>query len=160
RKAIEEKFNVEIKMDYLPMGPDFTTKLNALMAGGDAPDFFHAEGQATNKYINDSAVLDMTNYVTPAKMPNYFKWLTEVELKRYEVGGKFMRTPVPFERNYYASYYVRKDWIDALNAKDPNLKLKVPTNYDEMIAVMKAFTFNDPDGNGKDDTYGFSATGN
>ncbi|MDF2668529.1 MAG: transporter substrate-binding protein, partial [Paenibacillus sp.] len=107
----------------------------------------------------DGAVADLTPYVTQAKMPNYFKWVSDLEMKRYQVGGKFMRAPVPFEKTSYASYYVRKDWIDALNAKDPNLKLKVPTNYDEMLAVMKAFTFNDPDGNGKNDTYGFTTAG-
>ncbi|MDF2814630.1 MAG: transporter substrate-binding protein, partial [Paenibacillus sp.] len=159
KKAIEEKFNVEIKLDYMSIGPDFTNKLNMLLASGSAPDFFHAEGTATTKYVTDGAVADLTNYVTPAKMPNYFKWVSDLEMKRYQVGGKFMRAPVPFEKASYASYYVRKDWIDALNAKDPSLKLKVPTNYDEMIAVMKAFTFNDPDGNGKNDTYGFTTAG-
>ncbi|MFK7695446.1 hypothetical protein [Paenibacillus sp. HJGM_3] len=159
KKTLEEKFNVEIKLDYMAMGPEFTQKLNTLLASGSAPDMFQAEGTATTKYVTDGALMDMTNYVTPAKMPNYFKWVTDTEMKRYQVGGKFMRAPVPFEKNAYFSYYVRKDWIDALNAKDPSLKLKVPTNYDEMVAVMKAFTFNDPDGNGKNDTYGFTTAG-
>ncbi|WP_127581569.1 hypothetical protein [Paenibacillus koleovorans] len=156
RQTIEEKFNVEIKLDYVVMSTDYTNKLNALVASGSAPDFFHPEATATSKYIADGVGMDMTNLVTTAKMPNYFKWVSELELKRYQVGGKFMRAPVPFEKNWYNSYYVRKDWIDALNAKDPSLKLKVPANYDEMIAVMKAFTFNDPDGNGKNDTYGYT----
>jgi putative aldouronate transport system substrate-binding protein len=42
---------------------------------------------------------------------------------------------------------IRKDWLDKLG-------LKVPTTTDELFEVLKAFTFNDPDGNGKDDTYG------
>ncbi|WP_127586665.1 extracellular solute-binding protein [Paenibacillus koleovorans] len=159
RKAIEEKFNVEIKLDYMPMGQDYTNKLNSLIASGSTPDFFQPEGTATSKYIADGVGMDLTNLVTSAKMPNYFKWVSDLEMKRYQVGGKFMRAPVPFERNWYLAYYVRKDWIDALNAKDPSLKLKVPTNYDEMIAVMKAFTFNDPDGNGKNDTYGYTTVG-
>ena len=45
---------------------------------------------------------------------------------------------------------IRKDWLDKLG-------LKVPTTTDELMAVMKAFTFNDPDGNGKADTYGYGA---
>ncbi len=45
---------------------------------------------------------------------------------------------------------IRKDWLD-------NLGLSVPVTVDEYFEVMKAFTFNDPDGNGKNDTYGFSA---
>ncbi|MBO9605296.1 MAG: hypothetical protein J7639_05065, partial [Paenibacillaceae bacterium] len=50
-------------------------------------------------------------------------------------------------------YYVRKDWLDKLN-------LKMPVTYDDMMNVMRAFTNNDPDGNGKKDTYGFGAVGN
>ncbi|MBD2864417.1 type 2 periplasmic-binding domain-containing protein [Paenibacillus oceani] len=159
KKTIEEKFNVELKLDYMAMGEEFSNKLNLLLAGGNAPDMFHADGAKSNGYIIDGAVADLTKYVTPEKMPNYFKWITPEELKRYQVQNVFKRAPVPFPKDYYGVYYVRKDWIDALNKKDPNLKLKVPTNYDEMIAVMKAFTFNDPDGNGKNDTYGFSTAG-
>ncbi|TMV51448.1 hypothetical protein FE783_06630 [Paenibacillus mesophilus] len=159
KKTIEEKFNVELKLDYMAMGEEFSNKLNLLLAAGNAPDMFHADGAKSNGYIMDNVVADLSKYVTPQNMPNYFKWVTPEELKRYQVQGVFKRAPVPFPKNYYGTYYVRKDWIDALNKKDPSLKLKVPTNYDEMIAVMKAFTFNDPDGNGKNDTYGYTTTG-
>ena len=37
--------------------------------------------------------------------------------------------------------------------------MEVPTTLDELYEVMKAFTFNDPDGNGQNDTYGFVGTG-
>jgi len=42
---------------------------------------------------------------------------------------------------------LRKDWLDALG-------LEVPTSTDELYDVAKAFSEEDPDGNGKDDTYG------
>jgi len=42
---------------------------------------------------------------------------------------------------------IRKDWLDKLS-------LKAPTTIDELFAVAKAFTEKDPDGNGKNDTYG------
>ena len=43
---------------------------------------------------------------------------------------------------------IRKDWLD-------NLGLEIPHTLDEYMEVMKAFTYDDPDGNGKDDTYGY-----
>ncbi len=49
--------------------------------------------------------------------------------------------------------YIRKDWLDALG-------MSVPQNREEMIAVMKAFRDNDPDGNGQKDTWGIGITGN
>jgi putative aldouronate transport system substrate-binding protein len=42
---------------------------------------------------------------------------------------------------------IRKDWLDKLG-------LEAPTNPEELLAVAKAFTEEDPDGNGQDDTYG------
>ncbi|MDF2814629.1 MAG: transporter substrate-binding protein [Paenibacillus sp.] len=155
KKKIEEKFNVTLNMEYMVYSTtDYQTKLNLKLASGDAPDMFQTGGAESNTYILDKAVADMTNYVTPTTMPNYFKyWLTQDELKRYGVQNVFMRAPVIFNKEQYFSYYIRKDWLDKLS-------LKMPTNYDEMIEVMKAFTTKDPDGNGKNDTYGLSMAGN
>lgn len=43
--------------------------------------------------------------------------------------------------------YIRKDWLDKLG-------LSEPTTLDEFYRVCYAFTNNDPDGNGRNDTYG------
>jgi len=153
RKTIEEKFNVDLNIEHLPLGSDFDTRLSLLMSSGDTPDLFVSSGINSQKFIIDGITADMTPYVTPEKMPNYFKWISELELQRYSVEGKFERAPLIFPRKVYRSYYIRQDWLD-------NLGLKMPTNYDEMMDVMRAFTFNDPDRNGKNDTYGFSAAGN
>ncbi|RCW49424.1 extracellular solute-binding protein [Paenibacillus prosopidis] len=45
--------------------------------------------------------------------------------------------------------WIRQDWLD-------KLKLEAPTTIEEFEKVMEAFTKQDPDGNGKDDTFGFS----
>ncbi|MDF2668530.1 MAG: transporter substrate-binding protein [Paenibacillus sp.] len=155
KKKIEEKFNVTINMEYMVFSTtDYQTKLNLKLASGDAPDMFQTGGAESNTYILDKAVADMTNYVTPTTMPNYFKyWVTQDELKRYGVQNVFMRAPVIFNKEQYFSYYIRKDWLDKLG-------LKIPTNYDEMIEVMKQFTTKDPDGNGKNDTFGLTMAGN
>ena len=48
--------------------------------------------------------------------------------------------------------YYRHDWLTKFGQA-------VPTNWDEMIEFAKYATFNDPDGNGRDDTYGISVYG-
>lgn len=48
--------------------------------------------------------------------------------------------------------YLRQDWLT-------NLGLTVPTNYNEYMEVLRAFTEDDPDGNGIKDTYGVTASG-
>lgn len=48
--------------------------------------------------------------------------------------------------------FIRKDWLQ-------NLGLEMPTTWEELYEVCHAFTHNDPDGNGKDDTYGLTGDG-
>ncbi|MBP1995578.1 extracellular solute-binding protein [Paenibacillus eucommiae] len=154
KKAIEEKFNVDLKLTYMPMGSDYKNKLNTMIASGDIPDVFFSEGIDSNAYIKDGVARDLTGIVTPESMPNYFKyWVKEDTLKMYQVQGVFKRAPIPYETDLYRTFYIRQDWLD-------KLKLNIPTTYDELIAVMKAFTEQDPDGNNKNDTYGFTAAGN
>lgn len=154
KKTIDAKFNVDLTVDYMPFGTDFQNKLNSFVASNDIPDVFFVDGITSNQYIKDGIAKEMTGIVTPAVMPNYFKyWIKEADLPKYQVQGKFARAPIPYEKNYYRSYYIRKDWLD-------NLGLAIPKNYEEMVEVMKAFTFKDPDGNKKNDTYGFTAYGN
>lgn len=47
---------------------------------------------------------------------------------------------------------IRQDWLD-------NLGLEAPTNIEEFEKVMDAFTNDDPDQNGKNDTYGWTLSG-
>jgi putative aldouronate transport system substrate-binding protein len=49
----------------------------------------------------------------------------------------------------YNNIWIRKDWLD-------KLKLQPPTTLDELMQVATAFTEKDPDGNGKNDTYGLT----
>lgn len=154
KAAIDEKFNVDLTVSYMPFGTDYQNKLNSLVASNDIPDVFFIDGISSNQYIKDGIAKDMTGIVTPANMPNYFKyWMSEEALPKYQVQGKFARAPVPYEKYYYRSYYIRQDWLNKLG-------LQMPKSYDEMVEVMKAFTTGDPDGNNKNDTYGFTAFGN
>lgn len=50
-----------------------------------------------------------------------------------------------------AGVSIRKDWLDKLN-------LDMPKTIDEFYNVLKAFTEQDPDGNGQKDTYGMIVT--
>ncbi|WP_127588630.1 hypothetical protein [Paenibacillus koleovorans] len=153
RKAIEEKFNVELKVAYMATGTDYTTKTNTLLASSPPDMWRDATADGGQKYALDGILADMTKFVTPQTMPNYFKyWTTADELKNYQVQGKFVRAPLPYSKSVYRSFYIRKDWLDKLG-------LKLPTNYTEYYNILKAFTTGDPDGNGKGDTYGFTTAG-
>lgn len=48
--------------------------------------------------------------------------------------------------------FIRKDWLQ-------NLGLEMPKSWEELYEVAHAFTWDDPDGNGKDDTFGLTGDG-
>ena len=50
-----------------------------------------------------------------------------------------------------AGVSIRKDWLDRLG-------LGIPKTIDEFSEVLRAFTEDDPDGNGQNDTYGMTVT--
>ncbi len=45
--------------------------------------------------------------------------------------------------------YIRKDWLD-------NLGLEAPETWEEFYTILTAFTYDDPDGNGINDTKGYT----
>lgn len=69
-----------------------------------------------------------------------------------ESDGSIYRIPGDVAEPACETLWIRQDWLD-------NLNLEVPTTLDELEEVMYAFTFDDPDGNGVDDTYGLGGDG-
>lgn len=48
--------------------------------------------------------------------------------------------------------FIRTDWLEAVG-------MDMPTSWEELYEVCHAFTYNDPDGNGVNDTYGLTGDG-
>ncbi len=65
----------------------------------------------------------------------------------------FIPRPESVKDYYKAShnvFYYRKDWMANVGISEP------PKTVDGLYEMLKAFTFNDPDKNGKNDTYGLT----
>lgn len=86
----------------------------------------------------------------PTGMKIYTEWLGEDYFANGGnlIDGKCFYTPYVEGRTISTACLVyRKDWME-------NLGMTEPTTLDELHDLLYAFTYNDPDGNGKDDTYG------
>lgn len=155
RQAIEEKFNVSLSLTVMEPGDGFTRSLASLLIANNPPDMWLSlESDGGAKYALDNVLADMTLFISPSTMPNYFRyWINETELREFQFHNKFMRAPLPYDKNSYRAYYIRQDWLDRVG-------LEVPESYEKYIQVLEAFTFDDPDGNGSHDTYGFTTSGN
>jgi putative aldouronate transport system substrate-binding protein len=144
-KAINEKFNVDFKKEYTVYS-EYKQKLTTVVSSGDIPDVIGFESLDANfyKWAEQGAFLPLDDFI---KDYPTLKIVPDDVWAPMKAKGKIYAIPRYFPATYLNSIIIRKDWLD-------NLGLKVPTNYDELKQVAIAFTKNDPDQNGKNDTYG------
>ena len=136
---------------------NYDTKLRlALTSSEELPDVFPVYGsQMIADMIESKHVKDITADIE-AYMPQRLKEIyDQYPQSFYSVtkDGKIYGLACAPSLTEGQVMIIRQDWLDTLN-------LQAPTTIDEFEAVIKAFTENDPDGNGKKDTYGFAYSGN
>lgn len=143
-KWLNEKFNMDLKFTPIP-NSNFQEKFNAMVASGEMPDVFTYNYDATAvRLIKQGAVAPLDEYIS--KYPN-LKY-TKLHYDNISYNGKVYG--IPIARSLLSAPnapLIRQDWLD-------KLKMPVPKTLDELYATMQAMTNNDPDGNGKKDTYG------
>lgn len=150
-KFIQEKTGVNIKISPVPRA-ESVNKLNTLIASGSAPDVIleYDLGFRNQMYlqkqimpIGDLVEKYSTTYKQLlVKFPLLKKLSTRDDGKVYDFGRVLGYVPFSYT-------VIRQDWLD-------KMKLTVPQTSDELFQVAKAFATQDPDGNGKKDTYGMN----
>lgn len=147
-KTINEALNIELDVPLSGNSADYQNALNVRLAGGNAPEYFQIPGGRPFfvKLAEDGVLMNLESHMGDLTPVVEFVGRDNLEGGRYQ-GTQYALPKAKGIR--YNSLWIRRDWLD-------NLGLESPTTVDEMLAVAKAFTFNDPDGNGADDTYGMS----
>jgi len=132
------------------------TKLSTAIMSGDYPDVFTSTAAEYKNYVESGVVADITEAYEKYdsdELKAYMNFDGGMALEGLYVDGKLYGLPKVSDP--YAEVHImwiRKDWLD-------NLGLEVPTTMEELKEVAYAFTYNDPDGNGKNDTYGLALDG-
>jgi len=152
-KAVKDDLNIDLKVTFALNRDDYTPQLQARAAANNLPDFFEtdlagASPTITSNLADQGLLADWATYLK--SMPTYaadhdVAKLAQVGTFNGKQYGLVTKNPVPFRR----VVGIRKDWLDKLG-------LQVPKTTEEFLTVMKAFTTRDPDGNGQNDTYGWS----
>lgn len=140
----------EVTFVAVPKAEAPQTMSNLFSAGG-GPDVV-ATYEDTLPFVNNGMALEITDEMLD-KMPNYKRMLEEYPIidKLCKVNGK--RYTIGKMSNVLPNHtiVIRRDWLN-------NLGLPMPETPEELLEVCRAFTEDDPDGNGKDDTWGISMT--
>jgi putative aldouronate transport system substrate-binding protein len=130
-------------------------QLNIKVAGGDIPDvIFRTNIAGTKDYVKQGILAEVPYSSIKQYAPNLFQAMkdfgTVVFLSAY-VDGKNYGVPIVNETQTFPfTDGIRTDWMEAVGITD------MPETVEDLGTIFKRFTENDPDGNGKDDTYGFS----
>jgi putative aldouronate transport system substrate-binding protein len=147
-KELEAYTNTDIEMQFVP-NSSYPDKMNITLVSGNLPKIMVVDRNMAS-YINaarSGAFWELGPYL---KDYPHLSQANEIILNNSSVDGKtygLYRGRVLGRMGVS----VNKDWL-------ANVGLSQPKTIDEFYTMLKAFKEQDPDGNGKDDTYGIVIT--
>lgn len=154
---MEERYNLDVEVVALPGWSDATAKITLLMADEtQRPDiiwWWNMESDYAD-WVDAGLLVDVSPYMEKyTVMRDYYNSIDPgILFYASDDDGAIYRIPGDVAEPACETLWIRQDWLD-------NLNLEVPTTLDELEDVLYAFTFDDPDGNGVDDTYGLGGDG-
>ena len=169
-QQLKEKhnINVDIEVVYIEQA-NYAEILNTRLTGGTAPDVFLAQSATTlNTYYDQGLIKTWSKEFFQENAPAVYDFIVngaaygdlagdvEAWWKAAMKDGEMVVLPSfkPDGSMPYKTLIYRGDWLDKLGVGEDQL----PKTVDDFVALMTRFATEDPDGNGKDDTYGCSIT--
>ncbi|MBR4360020.1 MAG: extracellular solute-binding protein [Clostridia bacterium] len=160
--------NVDIEVVYIEQA-NYADILNTRLNGGTAPDVFLAQSATMlNTYYDQGVIKTWSKEFFQENAPAVYEFITggaaygdlagdvDAWWKAAMKGDEMIVLPSfkPDGSMPYKTLIYRGDWLDKLGVTEDQL----PKTVDEFVALMGRFATEDPDNNGKDDTYGCSIT--
>ncbi|MGG6309336.1 extracellular solute-binding protein [Paenibacillus macerans] len=152
---MKEKLGIDVKFDFIvPTLEDYTTKMRLLLSGGSPlPDTFIATVDLATDMINAGKAMPLNELMDKYNSPQLKELYENYPEVLYPVTreGKIYGIPNMFAMDEGSVMWIREDWLQAAGKE-------APKTIDELGEVLKAFTENDPDQNGKNDTFGMAVS--
>ncbi len=150
---LKEMTNIEVKFKWMVPSSQFEQKFSLALASGDLPDIMELDQKNFEKLKNQNMLGDLTEAYEQYASPDLRKYMESdggFAMKTFSADGKQLAIPA-FEDPFLSTQllWIRKDWLDTLG-------MQPPTTMAELDKVAEAFVTQDPDRNGKNDTYGVS----
>ena len=145
---IEDNLNIRLIIEA-PPGSNYGDRVRQRMATDDMPDLVHFGADIhARQWAEEGLLLELTDLID--QYPNMAANHSKEQLGDCDFFGDGRIWGLPKANSYDRwGFLINKKWLDAVG-------LDAPTTVEEFVEVCRAFTFNDPDGNGMDDTYGVS----
>lgn len=180
----KEVMNIEFDSVFSAnIGTAYDYQLNTYMLDGSVPDLFFSSQNQLSDLIEQGMVADLTEayekYASPA-LRLLLEYSYTGDISVWNDGNPVIpATPqllqastvdcklygIPFVADLFEGcplVWIRADWYKkyltykGVSFTEETLNDLMPKNFGEYIEVIKYFSKNDPDGDGVDNTYGFS----
>ncbi len=121
-------------------------------SSGEGPDLYPTNEAELTMMYQSGMVMPISDEMLD-KMPNYKALLEEYPIlyKNNSLNGQLCFFGLVQNQGPNHTIVFRRDWLD-------NLGLELPKTPEDLYDICYAFTFNDPDGNGVNDTWGINMT--
>ncbi|MCH6258192.1 extracellular solute-binding protein [Puniceicoccaceae bacterium K14] len=154
--VLEKRFNVDIQPILLDK-PGYPQRKPLMFAAGDIPDIvWDGNPSDVQKDIYHGCIRPIPIDLIKKYAPNYFKLISDFAPMGWlyaDYAGENWGLPVIWADGGLPTPGVwRKDWLEAVGIE------KEPETLAEFEEAFRRFAFDDPDGNGKNDTYGLTNT--
>lgn len=151
----EQVLGIRISYDWTAKGDVYRQKLDFAVSSGKIPDVVKVNAEQLRVLSNAGFIQDLSDVYEDYATPLTKNTLSQEGIGPFEtatIDGKLMAIPVTSSSIENATYlWVRTDWLD-------NLELDPPKTMNDLREISRAFTNQDPDKNGLDDTYGLALT--
>jgi len=144
QQAVEKLIGKKLDISWVP-NADYSDKLNVTLASNNIPDVMVADEKSPSfvRAAQAGAFWDLTDKLD--KYPN-LKPLDARTGRNSSINGKIYGI-YRIRPALRSAVVIRKDWLAKVG-------LPLPETVDDLYRIAKAFADQDPDGNGKKDTYG------
>ncbi|WP_433254047.1 ABC transporter substrate-binding protein [Streptosporangium sp. CA-135522] len=129
-----------VKVDYVPVYENFEKKIQEAAAARDLPDVVINDVSLLGPAVGQGLVVP----VDKASIAGAGDTLDRAWSQARAADGRFYG--VPFSVQAMATF-IRRDWREKLGRD-------LPRTWAELVTLARDFQTKDPDGNGRDDTYG------
>ncbi|MBQ4074137.1 MAG: hypothetical protein IJD39_02900 [Clostridia bacterium] len=152
-RYIEAATNIKLVNEWTAAnGEIFNTRVGLALNEKNMPDVLNVNYQTFAELYEAGMIQDLTEAYNATELPT-IKYVMEswgdTLTKAVSRDGSGIWA-IPYPNTYQRDmYWIRRDWLEAVD-------MEIPTTYAELEAVMDAFVNKDPDGDGKNNTYGIS----
>lgn len=152
---VREHLGIDIRYLWTASDSTFSTKLKLhLLNGKEMPDIVPVRTDIAHDLIDSGQFMAVDELFDHYASPVWKEAMKEDPSVWYPYVRNGKRYAIPILDYHYNSdpiMWIREDWLE-------NLGLTAPTTLSELETVLDAFTNQDPDRNGKHDTYGLAVS--